>query len=116
MASGINAPKSVHLRSRVSCQIVHKVVAHGWWRTEKMIKHSAVRDVHPHDTSRPRRALRLSISTMAPPEEYPIIKMGMTISFAGSPRRNAARMKPSRPMAFPRGPSAVARRRRRLAP
>ena len=56
------------------------------------------------------------MSTMIPPEEYAIIKIGRTISFAGRPRRNAVRIKPSRPMAFPKGLRAFARWRRRLIP
>ena len=97
---GIIKERNVHFRLPVSLRIVRQVVAHGQWTNVKSITLTAVVHVHPFCTRSCFKILISLISAKLPCERYAIIIIGTTISFAGSPNKNASKMTPSNPIAF----------------
>ena len=93
----------VHLMLLVSLYIVIKVVEQGKWKSEKMMKFTAVRAVQPFSLS---ILFSWSISEYSAIEllfRYIINRTGITISFAGIPNKNARSIAPSRPTNSPIG-------------
>lgn len=70
---------------------------------EIRIKLMAVRRVHPLFTNNAFNASTLTRSVKEPVEAYIIIIIGMTISLAGNPSKNAMIMAPSSPINLPNG-------------
>ena len=70
---------------------------------KNMIAQSPVTKVHPFDERTEEIYEKLSFATSVVPDEYSINAIGRTISFAGSPRRKASNIVPSRPISLPNG-------------
>lgn len=95
--------KNVYLKLPVSFFIVNNVVIQGKCMTEKIITHKAVLMVQPLSINNVFNSPIFFISVIYPSDIYPIIIIGMTISFAGSASKKAISITPSNPIVLANG-------------
>lgn len=80
-----------------------QVVAHGKWKSVKIIIQRAVLTVQPFATRSAQSSVLSLNSTRLPCARYDIKIIGTTISFAGNPKINAIIITPSSPISLPKG-------------
>lgn len=96
-AVGMTAAAAVQPILPVSFFIVSSVVLHGECIKVNSTAETAVIAVHPLPESTSERAAYELISVRQLPEVYAISIIGITSSFAGSPKMNAASITPVQP-------------------
>jgi hypothetical protein len=104
-AVGMTAAAAVHPILPVSFFIVSSVVLHGECIKVNSTAETAVIAVQPLPESTSERAAYELISVRQLPEVYAISIIGITSSFAGSPKMNAASITPSSPISLAAGSS-----------
>ena len=98
--AGIRKASAVHFMLPVSLRIVRHVVAQGQCTSVKSMTLTAVFHVHPFATSNCFKTFMSPISDKLAWDRYAIMIIGITISFAGSPKINANKITPSIPMSL----------------
>ena len=104
-AVGMTAAAAVQPILPVSFFIVSSVVLHGECIKVNSTAETAVIAVQPLPESTSERAAYELISVRQLPEVYAISIIGITSSFAGSPKTNAASITPSSPISLAAGSS-----------
>ena len=107
---GIIKDKNVINQLLVSFFIVNNVVEHGQCINENKIVLTAVIQFQPFSINMFLISNTLPISFKLPFDEYAIIAIGRTISFAGDPKINAISIIPSNPIILANGSKKSAQR------
>ena len=100
---GSSTESKVHFMLLVSLYIVITVVEQGKWNKEKSITFIKVIYVHPFWINNVYSIDASDSSHSELPDEYAIIIIGITISFAGNPSMKAISITPSSPKSFANG-------------